>query len=100
MKHLKPKTLTALRRAGDIWTCPGCHADNIYSINYLEQVLTARGLNTLLKKSRVKSLDDMPQTSGSGFETRCGACGNSFAPRRIGGRRNPILHPAYTHEED
>lgn len=100
MRHLKPKTLTALRRAGDIWRCPGCGADNIHSINYIEQVLRGRGLATLLKENDVKTVEDLPIASGSSFETQCGACRNSFAPRRIGGRRNPILHSAYTHEED
>ena len=99
MRHLKPKTLTALRREGDIWTCPGCGADNIHSIAYIEQVLHGRGLTTLITKNGVKSLDDLPMASGSAFETICGRCRNGFAPRRIGGRRNPILHPAYTHEE-
>ena len=100
MRDLKPKTLTALRREGDVWECPGCGADNIHSIYYIEQVLRGRGLATLLKKNRVKAVEDLPMASGSSFETRCGACGNSFAPKRIGGRRNPILHPAYTHEGD
>jgi len=100
MRHLKPKTLTALRREGDIWECPGCGADNIYSINYIEQVLRVRGLETLLKKNRVAAVEDLPMASGSSFETCCGACRHCFAPKRIGGRHNPILHPAYTHEED
>ena len=100
MRHLKPKTLSALRKEGDVWECPGCGADNIHSINYIEQVLRGRGLADLLKKNHVATVEDLPMASGSGFETQCGACRNSFAPRRIGGRRNPILHTAYTHEED
>lgn len=100
MREPKPKTLTALRRAGDVWECPGCGADNIHSIAYIEQVLHGRGLAALLKKNRVKEAEDLPMASGSSFETRCGACGNFFAPKRIGEHRNPILYPAYTHKED
>lgn len=100
MIHLKPKTLSALRREGDVWECPGCGTDNVYSIAYVEQVLRGRGLKRLLEKNHVKAVEDLPIATGSGFETCCGACRNCFAPKRIGGRRNPILHPAYTHEED
>ena len=100
MRHIKPKTLAALRREGDIWKCPGCSADNIHSINYIEQVLHGRGLRVLLDANHVEAIKDLPMASGSSFETRCGACGSYFAPKRIDGRRNPILHPAYTHEED
>ncbi len=97
---LKPKTLSALRKEGDVWECPGCGADNIHSINYIEQVLRGRGLETLLKKNHVLKVEDLPVATGSAFETQCGACRNYFAPKRIGGRRNPILYSAYTHEED
>ncbi|MDE3097326.1 MAG: hypothetical protein KGK07_15165 [Chloroflexota bacterium] len=100
MRHLTPKTLTQLRREGDVWECPDCGADNVYSIVYVEQVLRGRGLATLLKKNRVEAVEDLPVVTGSSFETCCGACRNCFAPRRVGRRRNPILHPAYTHEED
>lgn len=100
MRQLKPKTLTQLRREGDIWECPGCGADNLHSHNYVEQVLHGRGLKTLLEKNRATSIDDLPKVTGSAFENRCGACGKYFAPKKIGEHRNPILHPAYTHEED
>ena len=99
MRALTPKTLTQLRKSGDVWECPGCGADNIHSIAYIEKVLSVRGQQALLKKNRVKSVEDLPMASGSSFETQCGACRNYFAPKRVGRRRNPILRPAYTHEE-
>ena len=74
MKRLKPKTLSALRKEGDVWECSGCRADNIHSIYYIEQVLRGRGLRALLEKNHAKAVEDLPIATGSSFETCCGAC--------------------------
>lgn len=92
------KTIGALRDEGDIWTCPGCGRDNVHSYTYALQVLSRNDLERLAGGT---NLDNIPVATGSSFETDCGACRRSFAPRRLaGGARNPILHGMYTHEPD
>lgn len=94
------KTLEQLRADGDVWRCPVCRCDNVYSIRYITSVLAPRSIEALLRSAHVESIDELPVVTGSAFEDVCGACRVNVAPRKIGGRPNPILHPVYTHGED
>jgi hypothetical protein len=74
------KTLGQLRDDGDTWVCPGCSKENVYSLTYVQSVLSRRDLRTLAGSNNP---DDLPVVTGSAFESHCGACRGYFAPVQL-----------------